>query len=274
MMDAEIMADSNASILKIKHSSLQLDSKPSITSIQYSYITNLDSTEDTPLLVFLNGLMTDKASWLAIMAKLNQVMSNCPTMLAYDRYGQGMTEDRNPQDQHREPGYGYDCQDVARDLHQLVLQFKEKHLRSGHGPPSLIFVASSIGCAIARLYAQEYPGTVTGLLLLDSIIANSNFDFWPNPDAPDFDPSFMPEDVTVKILKEQRAAFAAMFNPSVKNPEGLDRRNLATLLPYSDRPKLQGPDNAGPVIRVVGHDPQAFAEEGLQVSPCPANSKA
>ena len=261
------MSDSDAGLLKIKHSSLELTTKPG-ASIHYSYIKGPYS-ESAHLIVFLNGLMTDKTSWLAIMSKVSQAMPSHPTMLAYDRYGQGLTEDRDPQDKDREEGYGHDAQDVTRDLHQLILQFVEEHLYAPQGPPHIILVAASIGCAIARLYAQEHPGSVAGLLLLDSIMANSNFDFWPDPDAPGFDPSSLPEDITPNVLREQRTAFAARFSPKAVNREGFDRRNLASLLPYSDAPKLQGPGDKGPYVLVVGHDPETFAEESLEVSRYP-----
>ena len=255
---------SDASLLHIKHDALELSTKPN-ASIHYSYLAAAGSSS-APLIVFLNGLMTNKSSWLAIMAQLTKRISNHPTMLAYDRYGQGLTEDRDPQDQSREEGYGHDALDVATDLHRLISQFIEKHLERQNETPKVFLVAASIGCAIARLYAQEHPGTVSGLLFLDSIMANSNFDLWPDPDSEGFDPTSLPEDITIKVLREQRAAFAARFAPSVVNPESFDRRNLAKLLPHSDKPKLRGPGNRGPIIIVVGHSPLAFAEEGLQVS--------
>ena len=261
------LSDSDAGLLKIKHSSLELTTKPG-ASIHYSYIKGVEQNS-SPLVVFLNGLMTDKASWLAIMSKVSQAMPNHPTMLAYDRYGQGLTEDRDPQDQGREEGYGHDVRDAAKDLHQFIIQFLGRHSDAHEEKPQVSLVAASIGCAIARVYAQEYPGTVAGLLFLDSIMANSKFDFWPDPDAEDFDPSGLPEDITVGALREQRAAFAAKFSPEVVNAEGLDRRNLVSLLPHSNAPKLQGPGSKGPYILVVGHDPEVFAEESLEVRQYP-----
>jgi len=39
----------------------------------------------------------------------------------------------------------------------------------------------------ARLYAHKYPGTIDGLLLVDSSIGKIKFiDLWPNPHAFDF----------------------------------------------------------------------------------------
>lgn len=184
-----------------------------------------------------------------------------PSMLAYDRYGQGMTEARDPQDEGAEEGYGHDVADAVDDLHYLIAQF------NGNAPQHrLVLVGNSIGCAIARLYAQKHP--VAAILFLDSIIANSNFDFFPNPDAADFHDNQLPEDVTIEKLREQRSRFLAIFHPDVINKEGLSRRNLAEHLPHSDRPLL-GKDAARPWITVVGHDFDRFAEESLRVSSFP-----
>jgi hypothetical protein len=53
-----------------------------------------------------------------------------------------------------------------------------------------------------------------------------------------------------------------MFSPSNPNKEGLDRRNLAQLLPSASEPKRVGPGGKAPYITVVGHDVETFAEEG------------
>ena len=189
-----------------------------------------------------------------------------PSMLAYDRYGQGLSEDRDPLDEAGEKGYGHDVMDVVRDLHQLISQIATQELGKVGVELRLVLVANSIGCAIARLYAWRYPGTVAGLLLLDSMVANSDLDFWPNPDEEGFKAELLPEDVTVEVLREHRAKFAAIFRPEVVNREGLDRRRLPKLLPRSDEPKLMGPDGKRPFVTVVGHDFERFADEGLQVS--------
>jgi pimeloyl-ACP methyl ester carboxylesterase len=58
----------------------------------------------------------------------------------------------------------------------------------------LVLVGSSVGCAIARLYAQTFPRTVVGLLLLDSSISNSeSISIFPNPSAEDFPVGITPE---------------------------------------------------------------------------------
>lgn len=188
-------------------------------------------------------------------------------MLAYDRYGQGVTEDRDPKDRGRERGHGHDVADAVEDLHQIIAQMAQLRLHATVDQLQLVLVANSIGCAIARLYAERYPGTVSALLLLDSIMANSNFDFWPDPDAKEFSEELLPRDVTVEVLREQRARFAAMFSHHVVNREGLSRRNLADLLPLSDGPKLLGPEQGQePWVTVVGHDFERFAQESLKVS--------
>ena len=248
----------------IKHYSLILDSKPG-ASIHYTFAQS-EAHNPPYLIVFLNGLMSDKSSWLPSIAGIIRAKQDFPPMMAYDRYGQGLTEDRDPQDRGREEGYGHDVKDVASDLQQLVKQVRKKHTIPHGLEHQLILVANSIGCAIARVFTAENPGIVVGIILLDSIIANSNFDFWPDPDAEGFDATQLPEDVSLAELREQRAKFKAIFNPAVKNKEGLDRRCLSALLPNSDRPKLLGPHGQGPLIRVVGHDYATFAAESLRVS--------
>lgn len=248
------------------HDRISLSTKPT-AKIHYTFAAAKDLQHHTPtLVVFLNGLMSDKTSWLPVMSGVIRGRpEGFPSLLAYDRYGQGLTEDRDPQDQGREGGYGHDVTDVVQDLNQLVMQIVHDKMDKNPAQLQLIFVANSIGCAIARLYAQSYPGSVTALLLLDPMMANSNFDWWPDPDSEGFDPKELPSDVTVQVLREQRAKFAAIFAPSVVNKEGLDRRNLANLLPYSDRPPLVGKGDRQPLLVMVEHDPERFAQESLQV---------
>ena len=247
----------------ITNHTIELDTKPG-ASIHYTFAKSREPNHSF-LIVFLNGLMTDKTSWLPTMAGIIRKEPSFPPMLAYDRYGQGMTEDRDPHDIGRETGYGHDVLGCARDLHQLVHQiFKEHYIAQASMPP-LVLVANSIGCAIARLFMQEYPQSVAGALFLDSMMANSNFDLWPDPDAADFDARELPEDISIQILREARAKFIAIFRPDGKNKEGLDRRNLRELLPYSDKPSLQGEGRGGPMLTIVGHDFETFAEESLKV---------
>lgn len=111
----------------IRDYSIALDTKPGAL-IHYTFAQSREPNHSN-LVVFLNGLMTDKSSWLPIMAGIIRKDASFPPMLAYDRYGQGMTEDRDPQDLGRDKGYGHDALDCARDLHQLVGQvFKEHYI--------------------------------------------------------------------------------------------------------------------------------------------------
>ncbi|KAI0412112.1 Alpha/Beta hydrolase protein [Xylaria grammica] len=259
----------------ITFDSIRLLTKPT-ACLECSKVQSVgDSGVSKVFVVFLNGLVAPQSFWLPVMALMMRRLklgdsgitggASRPQMLAYDRYGQGRTIDRDPSDEGKEEGYGHDTLDAVHDLHQLISQTMED---SENQPKRLMFVANSIGCAIARLYAHKYPDTVAGMLLLDSIMANSDFvSIFPDPDSPNFDPGSLPPDVTPELLYETREKFREVFHPSVKNPEGLDRRNLATLLPDADKPSLsQGFAGTAPLVTVVGHDPEWFAKESLQGS--------
>lgn len=245
---------------EIQDKSIELAQKPG-APIAVSMVQSTQPNAQKTVIVFLNGLMTNKSSWLPVMADIVRhckgTAAGVPSMLAYDRYGQGLTESVDPQDRGREQGHGHDCADAAADLHQLISQL------NGNIPHRLVLVANSIGGAIARLYAADHP--VAAVLMLDSVMANSDFNVFPNPDAPDFDKNQIPEDVTVDVLREQRARFLSIFQPDKPNKEGLSRRNLPTLLPLSDGPMLKGHPEL-PWMTVVGHDFEVFADEGLRVS--------
>jgi pimeloyl-ACP methyl ester carboxylesterase len=234
------------------------------------YIFARGPPKDNILVVFLNGLMTDAVTWLPVIAGIIRQRKGSeegfPSMLSYDRYGQGMTEDRDPQDQGKERGHGHDCADAAEDLRRLLDHIAMEEMGTRVERLRIVLVANSIGCAIGRLYAQGYP--VTALLMLDSIMANSTFDFWPDPEAPGFSKAELPEDVTVEVLREQRAKFAAIFRPDGMNKEGLSRRDLAKLLPDSDGPML-GKKGDRPLVTVVGHGFEAFAKESLKTMGTP-----
>ncbi|KAI0555702.1 Alpha/Beta hydrolase protein [Xylaria curta] len=259
----------------ITFESVRLNTKPT-ACLECSKVQDAGHSGYTEILVvFLNGLLAPQSFWLPVMALMVRRLKmgesgfendvSRPQMLAYDRYGQGRTINRDPGDEGKEEGYGHDTLDVVHDLHQLISQTMRD---SNNQSKRIMFVANSIGCAIARLYAQEYPGTIAGMLLLDSIMANSDFvSIFPDPDSPNFDPGSLPQDVTPEMLCETRRKFREVFHPSVKNPEGLDRRNLPALLPDADKPCLdQGFGGRAPLVTVVGHDPEWFAKESLQGS--------
>ena len=123
----------------------------------------------------------------------------------------------------------------------------------------IVLVANSIGVAIARLYAHEYPRTVSGLLILDSTIANSDtISIFPDPDAPGFDENKLPPGVTPTMCKETREKIGKGYHILGPTREGLWRGTISTLLPYADRPTLEGPTKQSPYVTVVEHDMELF----------------
>ncbi|KAI9719606.1 MAG: hypothetical protein M1812_003377 [Candelaria pacifica] len=253
---------------EIQHSHIALQTKPS-AQISYTCVPGSGDIPRRTLIVFLNGLGLAKSFWIPIMASVLQERktAGCPPMLAYDRYGQGSTTDSDPSDEGENSGHGHDVTDVVTDLRQLVTQiaYEKSAEKEGHVDNlELVFVCNSIGCAIARVYAKTYPRTVSGLLFLDSIMANSDFtSIWPDPDITDFDASSLAEGVTPELCRETRGIYGKIFHPSVPNQENLSRKNLAQLLPHSDAPEIIGPREGTPLVTVVGHDPEYFAEDSL-----------
>ena len=88
-------------------------------------------------------------------------------------------------------------------------------------------------------------------------------DVFPDSTSADVDPKSVPTDLTADELIASREIMYKMFSPENPNKEGLDRRNLAQLLPSASGPKLVGPGGKAPYITVVGHDAETFAQEGL-----------
>ncbi|KAK9238983.1 Alpha/Beta hydrolase protein [Lipomyces kononenkoae] len=247
---------------------IRLATKPT-AQICYSFQPSVSTTKPV-LLVFLNGLGLPQVSWLPAIAQLKELRqeTDIPAILTYDRFGQGQTTDHDPMDEGAaDPMHGHDCLSAVHDLRQLITQIiAEKMGEADVDSVALVLVGNSIGCALVRLYAQEYPGTVAGVLLLDSILANSDFvSVFPDPDAGDFDPTTLPPGIPLQALRDTREGMRRIFHPDIGNKEGLSRRNLRTLLPASDGPVLQGPDGHGPFVTVVGHDFEAFAEESAKM---------
>ncbi|KAK9364640.1 Alpha/Beta hydrolase [Lipomyces kononenkoae] len=243
---------------------IPLATKPS-AKLCYSFHPPIGTTKPV-LIVFVNGLGMPQTSWESVIARLRErpPSAGLPAMLTYDRYGLGQTTDRDPADADvADPMRGHDCLAVVRDLRQLLIQITfEKQGISDIDHVQLVFVCNSIGGALTRLYAQEYPGTVSGLLRLDSVLANSDFvSIYPDPDAPDFDASTLPAGVTIDAIREARAYMQRVFHPVNGSKEGLSRRNLCQLLPANDGPQLQGPGGRGPWVTVVGHEFVTFEGE-------------
>lgn len=240
-----------ASSRSITQGTLQLSTKPN-ANLSYSFLSGGSTTKT--LVVFLNGLILPKVSWertiLAIHSKLQDTATPRPHLLAYDRYGQG-TSDRDPQGDH-------DVQDTAHDLHTFLVEFCDKEFKSKLADQQLVFVCNSIGCAVARLFAKTYPATVSGLVFLDSIMAHVDLvELWPDPDATGFDKSDLPQGTSVDDMRRVKEEYRKRFDVAAPNPEGLNRKTLAELLPEASGPKLQG----NPLLTVVGHDDETFAQE-------------
>lgn len=240
--------------------SIALPSKPQ-APIAYDLTGPADAKT---LVVFINGLGLPAASWKPVIALLQPLLGSSRTaFLAYDRFGHGATTARDPLDEQpgKEPGYGHDLMDAVKDLHELL-----QNVVPAGAKPRLVFVAASIGAPLARLYAAEHGRSVSGLLVLDSNVANQEAtDLWPDPAAAGFKvEEVTADDCTLEQYREARFRISKMFNSDVKNPEGLDRRNLKTLLSEPGKPRLEGPDGKGLYLTVVGHDPERFAEEGLE----------
>lgn len=264
----------------MEYRKISLTSKPG--AALHIAICNPTATNGSPgplastLVVFLNGLMLPQSWWLPVIKLVLQQRHDAhlpiPALLTYDRFGQGES-DPDPSDPPDTP-YGHDSLAVVGDLHQLITQVCSEVLwirppTSADQSTRLFLICNSIGCPVARLYAAAHPGTVAGLLFLDSMMANTDFvSLFPNPEDPDFDPRSLPDGVSIDDVRHARDSYKRMFHPSVPNQERFDRRHLALQLPHADTPMLPaGPGGSEPLLRVVGHDWDEFAEQSFAVCP-------
>ncbi|KAK4178011.1 hypothetical protein QBC36DRAFT_386246 [Triangularia setosa] len=228
------------------------------------------------LIVFINGLVLSRKAWSPVISHLlSSFFDNnqqSPTLLTYDRYGQS-DSNHDPTDDPSALPYGHDAYQIVSHLHQLITQFIVSSPRlSSLGTTRLVFICSSIGCPLARLYADAYADQthISAYLFLDSMMANTDFvSIFPDPNDPEFEPDSLPDDVSLQDLQYTRSQFRKFFHPTVANAEHFDRRNLAEMLPFSDRPLLPlvavsgngSPDEKAPLLTVVGHDWEEFAEQ-------------
>ena len=249
---------------------VSLPHKPSV-KIAVKWLPAKESSspmsEKDVIVVFINGLMTTNDSWGATLDQFVPTAPKNVSFLCYDRYGQGATTDHDPADEEAEdPKHGHDLTSTTEDLGYLVSHFTGQET-STPGGPKVVLVGNSIGGAIIRLYAQTYPATVAGVIILDSVIANTDFvGIFPDPDAPGFNVSSLPEGITAEGLRKVRQQMAIIFHPTVGSREGLSRKNLGQLLPHGDKPKLVGwstniNGQRGPYVTVVGHGWEEFATQ-------------
>jgi pimeloyl-ACP methyl ester carboxylesterase len=102
---------------------------------------------DGPTVVLFNGMGELSATW----ARITDQVSDTTRVCAYDRAGQGWSDDVD------EPQDGVTA---AADLHALLAAAGE------HGP--YVLVGHSTGGPYALTYAAQYPEDVAGMVLLDS----------------------------------------------------------------------------------------------------------
>jgi pimeloyl-ACP methyl ester carboxylesterase len=247
---------------------VKLVREPSV-QLCYSFLPSLNTSPRGSLIVFLNGINIPHTAWYAVATTLKKENPTCPPMLLYDRVGQAASIGHNLDVPGRPKGHGRDCLNAAHDLREVITHVGETRLgisRREIDNLDIILVASSVSCAIARLYATEYPRTVTVLLLLDSTLANSDtVSVFPDPESAEFSPVNLPPGVTRELCVDTRKKIFPIYGSESPNPEGLWRGNLPDLLPYAELPKLEGPKPGLPYVTVVAHDPEIFPSQVKKV---------
>ncbi|MCO5585505.1 hypothetical protein L7F22_039438 [Adiantum nelumboides] len=208
-------------------------------------------TPNTPLIVFMNGLMLPSSSFMPAIEQFVEIIKSeqeeyrQPGILLWDRYGQGLSQKQEKT---------HDAYDVIETLQEL-LTYISNPKDSIQRP--IIFVANSIGCPLTRMYAEKYPSSVVqAMLFLDSMMASSDFvSIFNEPEDEKEASKLLPEEREgMRIAREK---MLAIFHPSVPNQEGFDRSHLPQQLPKSDQLKLK----SEPFLTVLGHDHAFFAAD-------------
>jgi len=106
-----------------------------------------------PVVVFESGMGNASSDWSKVQPEVAKFTKAC----SYDRAGLGKsTTDATP-------GYGPHAdtlEEKVEDLHQLLL--------SAHIAPPYLSVGHSAGGILVRRFALKYPGSVQGMVLVDS----------------------------------------------------------------------------------------------------------
>ena len=233
------------------------------------------------LLVFLNGLDIPMAIWQKCLRSLLAISSPGVSLLAYDRFGQGMSTDRHPKDaMSQDPSHGHDLQDAVIDLKELIEHIIRGQLgfesdlstwkeASTLKYPRIVLVAHSIACQLAQLFASSLPGVVSGLVFLDPSPQTETGDFAsliPDPEAPGCSEEDLPAGVTSDGLKATLKLFRMVGN-DVGSAEGLTKRNINSLLPVNTPvAKVIGRHSKhqsleGPFLTILVHESDTFAEQ-------------
>lgn len=112
-----------------------------------------------PVVVFDHGGGEDHMPWLA--ANVQQAIAQATLTVSYDRAGQGQSEDSN---------LPKTAAEQARQLRELLIELGL--------PPPYLLVSHSIAGLNARVFADEYPGEVHGVVFVDSSHEGMNEGEW------------------------------------------------------------------------------------------------
>ncbi|HSL31730.1 MAG TPA: alpha/beta hydrolase [Anaerolineales bacterium] len=166
----------------------------------------------SPTILLESGLGAEYSYWSRVIVEMSKTTRVC----AYDRAGMGKSDPAPI------PRTG---RDMMMDLHALLMEAKV--------PGPYVLVGHSLGGFVVRLYADEYPGEVIGIVLVDS----SHADQGPAlraalpPEAPD-------ESRCIRDVRNGMTELAAA-DPS-ELPEGVDFEASAAqvreLAPLGDLP--------------------------------------
>lgn len=102
--------------------------------------------EGVPAVVFLNGGSASMDYWDEVVQDISETVM----VVTYERAGHGISEPAT------EPRHGIN---IAKELKALLVKLEV--------PTPCILVAHSAGCMYARIFVQEYPRDVSGMILLD-----------------------------------------------------------------------------------------------------------
>lgn len=137
-------ADASAVVEKIPDSYAQ---PGELVAIAPGRLLNLRCAgKGEPTIMLESGAVTDSSTWF----RLQPILAKSHRVCAYDRAGYGFSTD-GPLPRTLDAD--------AADLHALIHQ--------AHLSTPLILVGHSLGSNIARLYAEEFPTDVAGLVLID-----------------------------------------------------------------------------------------------------------
>lgn len=261
---------------------VRLCTKPT-ARLSYSFIpqpSGRTGRHSKRLLVFLSGIDNSQTIWQGTLKKLVSLSRingfDLPPMLVYDRYGAG-SSDHDPSDAGNPPEQYHDAVESMHDLRQLIIQIAPIHLGLAENELHdlrIIFCAYSIGCCIARFYADAYPGTVEALLLIDSATAGTAIEnMMPNPDIPEEWEKgrlFLPEGTTADQCRDaiRKGRNSPFSGHAITTRERIRWDNMPQFLPSSERPKLRGPEPGMPLVAVVNSDAEVAISSIANVSMC------